>query len=278
MKRLASAALLLALCGRALALEPVVFPGADVDSTGAPVSLRGWHAAPGGAGPFPAVVLLHGCSGATTRGAVNERFAEAAARAVAAGYEVLLVDSFGSRGLREVCTVPFGERSVTQRHRRADAFAALEWLAARPTVRAERIALMGWSHGGSTVLAVLAQNDARARRYAAAIAFYPGCAPALRAGAAFAPRTPFAILIGEADDWTPEPPCRELATALQAAGASVEYRAYPGAHHGFDGTAQLRVRKVPNTASGTATVGGHPEARVAALAEVDALLARWLRP
>jgi len=276
--RLALCLLLWGALGVTHAFESVRIASDDRDAAGAPLMLQGFYAVPAGSGPFAAVVLMHGCGGAFTRGTLNERFVEAARRTNAAGHAALVLDSFGARGLRQVCTVPFKTRTVRQSHRRRDAFAALDWLAARPEIAPARIALIGWSHGGSTVLNVLAENDTRTPRYAGAIAFYPGCGAMLRRGAAFAPRTPFAILIGEADDWTPEPSCRALAARLQADAAPVTYRAYPGAHHGFDGTSALRVRKVPNTPSGTATVGSNPAARAAALAELDRLLADWLRP
>jgi len=44
--------------------EHVVFPSRDADLTrGAPTSIDGWLFRPTGAGPRPAIVLLHGCAG-----------------------------------------------------------------------------------------------------------------------------------------------------------------------------------------------------------------------
>ena len=52
---------------------------------------------PAGAGPFPAVVVMHGCDG------VNENTRRWAQRLVSWGYAALIVDSFRPRGLSSVC-------------------------------------------------------------------------------------------------------------------------------------------------------------------------------
>src|SRR3972149_5417972 len=52
---------------------------------------------PPGQGPFPALVLLHGCSGITS---VQRDWAE---RLSEWGYVTLIVDSFGPREVRNVC-------------------------------------------------------------------------------------------------------------------------------------------------------------------------------
>jgi len=64
--------------------------------------IRGYLAKPEGAGPFPAVIGLHGCAGmtdATKRNLVDEL--------VGSGYVVLLVDSFATRGIEHACTGSF---------------------------------------------------------------------------------------------------------------------------------------------------------------------------
>jgi hypothetical protein len=60
----AVAAIWFASGAAALAQEVVSFPSLDSAlSGGAPTVLRGLLLRPGGAGPFPAVVALHGCTG-----------------------------------------------------------------------------------------------------------------------------------------------------------------------------------------------------------------------
>jgi dienelactone hydrolase len=223
---------------------------------------------PAGEGPHPAVILLHGCGGRDARaGGLDPRHADWARRLVEAGFVVLLPESFTSRGQGPQCAVR--ERHILPwRERRADALGARDWLAAQPFVRADTIALMGWSHGGSTVLAA-----ADAPGFAGFVAFYPGCSRTLRAPS-FAPAAPLLLLIGEADDWTPPGPCRALA---ERAGPVVTSVGYPGAYHGFDAPgARVRLRTglaFTVRGDGTAHVGTDPGARADAIVRVPAWLA-----
>ncbi|WP_445220466.1 dienelactone hydrolase family protein [Bradyrhizobium sp. Pa8] len=58
-----------------------------------------------------------------------------------------------------------------------------------------------------------------------AAAYYPYCNPKLDANI----DVPLLVLIGEDDDWTPAPLCRELQAAVSKV-APVEMVFYPGAH------------------------------------------------
>jgi dienelactone hydrolase len=228
--------------------------------------------------PRPALVLLHGCGGALDRrGGVSAHLVRYADWANARGWHALVVDSLSGRGERELCTQPMGTRAVTQRERRLDTLAALQWLAARPQVDAGRIALAGWSHGGSAVLAAgnLRAGPVRqaAVRPRALVAFYPGCSAEQRRG--YVGSAPLLVLMGEADDWTPPEPCRALARDAEG----VELVLYPGAFHAFDGVSPLRVRRdVPNgVRPGEGVhVGADPVAREAALAALEDFLQRHL--
>jgi dienelactone hydrolase len=241
------AAALLALAAPAGAQQKIELDSLDRDAAGAPVRLTGdWLAA--ATVPAAAVVLLHGCGGAyDRRGRLGERMREYMALLHAEGFHVLVPDSLGPRGEHEICTQPIGTRRVTQANRRLDALGAVAWLAARPEVRADRIGLVGWSNGGSTVLAATNQGRTEVAKAvpkpAFAAAFYPGCDAELKRG--YRAAAPLLLLVGEADDWTPAEPCRLL--AARAGGASVQFEAFAGAYHGFDGDAPLRLRRdVPN--------------------------------
>lgn len=255
----------------------------SLDRSGAqPVVLPGYwfraEAPPDAAGASaPALVLLHGCGGAygaTGPGGprLATRMLEYAALINSLGVHVLVTDSLTPRGEKELCTQRTGARRVTQVERRRDALGALRWLAAQPGVDGARLGLMGWSHGGSAVLAATDAGhpevaDAHPRP-ALAVAFYPGCAAALAEG--WRPAAPLLLLVGEADDWTPAEPCRRLAARAggpAAAGATaVEFEAYAGAYHGFDSLAPVRLRRdVPNgVRPGQGVhVGGNAQARAA---------------
>jgi dienelactone hydrolase len=212
-----------------------------------------------------AVIALHGCAGlySMEKGGdsrLTERHAARTEALLAAGYVVLLPDSLGSRGLVEICTVKAGERTLRAAHRRHDALGALSWLAAQPGIARDRIALLGWSHGGSTTLAAINAEDKAVRSirerdaepvfFRAAVAYYPGCSVAAR-DPRWRPAVPTLILIGAADDWTPAAPCATLASGAPERGWSLETRVYPGAYHGFDApSGRVRLRSdVPNGVS-----------------------------
>ncbi|SDM72349.1 Dienelactone hydrolase [Oryzisolibacter propanilivorax] len=247
------------------------------------VTLTAYWLPAAGEGAHPAVLALHGCGGLYAKGgALSQRFREAAARLHAQGYAVLLPDSFGSRGLHQVCQTRYAERSMHVAERAHDARAALAWLAAQPQVDAQRLGLLGWSNGASTVLAVLEQRRVQPAPgeppIAGAAVFYPGCGPLERRQATLE-RVPLLMQLGALDDWTPPQPCIALAQRLQAQGADVSLHVYAGSYHGFDGAGPVRLRTdVPNGPAGGVHQGGNPEARVQSLAALDMFWSGVLRP
>lgn len=241
-----------------------------------------WLAVPG-PGQHPAVLALHGCGGLYAKGGgLSERFREAAERLQAAGTAVLMPDSFGSRGLRQVCQTRYRERIVSVAQRAQDARAALVWLAAQPQVDVRRIGVLGWSNGATTALDLLEQRRAHPAAgeppIAGAALFYPGCGP-LRERQAVLESVPLLMQLGALDDWTPAQPCVDYAHQLQArAGSDVTVHVYEGSYHGFDGQAPVRLRTdVPNGSSAQGVhQGGNPEARTKSLAALDAFWSRVL--
>jgi dienelactone hydrolase len=231
------------------AQERVSFPSFD-GAGNAPVVLTG-HFFPAASSPAPAVAMFHGCGGAYDKsGALAQRMRDYAALFNGMGMHVLVVDSLTARYEKELCTQRTGTRRVTQANRRLDALGAIAYLAERSDVEAKRIGLIGWSNGGSTVLSAtnLHHRDVAAAvpRPAFAIAFYPGCETELRRG--YLPSAPVLMLVGQLDDWTPSPPC--VALAKTVAETPPEIVVYPGAWHGFDSAAAVRLRKdVPNGAN-----------------------------
>ena len=238
----------------------VSFPSANKDAT----ALDGYLLRPAGAGPFPAIVALHGCSGLWGRqdGELSKRHADWGERLVQAGYLVLFPDSFNPRGVRSVCSST--ARVVRLAGRADDAIGAAQWLAEQSFVDKTRIAALGWSNGGSTVLRLVAHRHAKPM-FAAAVAFYPGCS-VLFTRNRWQPRFPLLIQIGEADDWTPAAPCKELASWFKG---SIRIEVYPDAHHDFDApdTPVRERRGVAFSASGTGVVhvGTNEPARRAAI-------------
>ncbi|MET0332637.1 MAG: dienelactone hydrolase family protein [Rhizobacter sp.] len=258
------------LVGPAAAGAVVSFPSLDAPA-GQAIQLKAdWHPVDGP--KAGAIVMLHGCGGAYGReGQPSERTREYTQLFNAQGFHVLVLDSFGPRGEREICTQRTGTRRITMANRRPDALAALRWLAQQPGVDAQKLGFIGWSNGGSTVLSatnLLHREVATSSpKPAFAIAFYPGCESDLKRG--YKPSAPLLMLVGEADDWTPAAPCHQLAKASAEPRPQIE--GYAGAYHGFDSSAPVRLRRdVPNgTNPGQGVhVGGQPEALAASRARL----------
>ncbi|MFM2130218.1 MAG: hypothetical protein RL477_1764 [Pseudomonadota bacterium] len=267
-----ASALALALFGAAevrAAPESVSFASLHRDGT----TLKAWLEKPEGAGPFPAIALFHTCdSPVTSRGTIASREASWMKRLVGAGYVVLLVDSFNPRGYRSICNML--NRPITgEDDRPYDAYAALGWLRRQPFVSADRIGMMGWSHGGTTALATVSREMTekvgwKDAGFVTAVAFYPGCA--YLSGTDFRTSVPVLMQLAELDDWTPARYCRRLARRIRTTGGTVEVDTYIGAQHSFDRpTGKLR-RRVVRDEDGThiVHVGPDPAARERSVARV----------
>ena len=202
--------------------------------------LKAWVFQPKDSAPTGTVIALHGCGGlyasaGPRKGQLNGRHQAMAELLMAEGYAVVFPDSLTPRGENELCTQKIGGRKISQTERRADTLAALAWVQAQPWARratvAAPIALLGWSHGGSAVLAATDETRADVRAQALqpvlAVAFYPGCSTSLKAN--YQPSAPLVLILGELDDWTPPGPCITLGKAVGA-----EVNVYSGSYHGFD--------------------------------------------
>ena len=264
-----------------------------------PIVISGILEFPLGSGPFPALVLAHGCNGI---GSAEFGWARALREW---GYATFLLDSFAGRGLSEVCT---RARTLTGTQRIPDAYGALRILVTHPKIDARRIALMGFSHGGilalgaSTVWAKESYAPTGQPPFRAFLPFYPYCNTVYPERERIS--APLRIHTGELDDWTPAAPCVLLTETLRGAGYDATITVYEGAHHSFDnawlGTTSHYLATVDNGAhceyrtasilgplpSATelagcltkgATIAGNPEAMGHALRNLRGQLAELLR-
>ncbi|MCP4876002.1 MAG: prolyl oligopeptidase family serine peptidase [Gammaproteobacteria bacterium] len=190
------------------------------------VMLRAELFKPDGDGPFPAVVLMHGCGGlqAPVRAALRKH----AEYLVRHGFVALSLDSFGSRQNGEgwVCK-SFERLMAARRYRVADALDALKHLGSLGFVDTDNVFQMGQSNGGSVSIR-LAQLDVPAFR--ASAAYYPWCGTFNRLGSKAMLTSPLIVLAGANDDWTPPADCM----TVQSTGADYQSIVYPGVVHSFD--------------------------------------------
>lgn len=194
--------------------EAVRYPSGDE-------TVEGYLVAPTGAGPFPAVVVIHEWWG------LNSQIKAQAEQLAAEGYVALAVDLYRGR-----VTADSGEahelmRGLPEDRARRDLLAAFDYLAERPDVRSDRIGSIGWCMGGgySLVLA-LAQP-----RLAASVIYYGRLVSDESSLQQI--RAPVLGLFGENDRGIPVRSVRAFERALRRLGKSIEVHIYPGAGHAF---------------------------------------------
>ena len=265
--------LIIATVTLAAAADTVTFQGTTKTKAGDFVMLNGKLTKPQGGGPFPAIVILHGCRGIDK---TQDAWAERCARW---GYVVLQIDSFGPRGAENVCVTPF---LVPFPSRVQDAYDGKSYLAGLPFVDRNRIAIAGWSHGGALTIASVSPRNyfawanlnlaysALAQKpgapFRAAVAFYPWiCVAQLNDSEA-----PLLILTGEPDIVTP---VAFLKTNMPTGKTAHEVilKVYPGAHHTFD------AEGVDITSPTGVRYKYDPEATADAIVRVREFLAQHMR-
>lgn len=182
---------------------------------------------PTGAGPFPFVVLLHGCGGLSHKANWTQWVRPWAALFRAQGIGTAVVDSFEPRGVRQVCT---GDVAAWATRRADDAYSARAWLVKQPDVAPQRIAVMGMSNGGRTVLAALRTTSPHPERFVAGVALYPGCQTDVHNTFA----SPLLVLIGHDDTVTPAHFCAQMQAAQPVSAPELRLVVYPHGPHTFD--------------------------------------------
>lgn len=228
--------------GQAHSVEPQVgstspFSLADVDdapAVDARVSYFPPDPAASGGEAAPAVILLHGAGGVSSRR--EYRYAREFA---AQGVGVAIVDVFGARD-----GGGFMQRlvRVTESMALADAFATKAWLADQPGIDPDRIALIGFSYGGmSTTYAAYRQvADSFAAAFgttpfAAHVAFYGPCIA--RFEDVTTTGAPVLMLWGEGDEIIDGAECEATAQDLRQGGSAVAVERYDALHR-WDGASR----------------------------------------
>jgi carboxymethylenebutenolidase len=138
---------LLAGCARPAASPDTPAPAAeDVSYAAGRDTVRAVLHRPAGAGPFPALVVLHGDFGLT------DGVQEQARRLAAMGYVTLAPDLYRGERPKELLDAHIMDRGVPEDRVQADLKAAVDYLTARPDVRRDALGVIGWDSGGGYAL------------------------------------------------------------------------------------------------------------------------------
>jgi dienelactone hydrolase len=189
----------------------------------------------GGKGPIPFVIMLHGCDGL---GRVERNWGrDYGGRLVGAGYGVLLLDSFASRGVGPdgVCSDP---SQLTWARRRADdAYAALDWLIGQKIADPKRVYVLGRSNGATTTLIVMnrAIGDLHEHMFAGGFAMQPSCY--LMKNVEF--YAPVRLFLAEKDEATSPILCGQMAESKRS--IPVKTVLWKGANHSFEDHVPVHV-------------------------------------
>jgi dienelactone hydrolase len=244
--------------------DRVTFASADGSTT-----LVGYVFKPDGARPArtPAVVMMHGRAGAYSSAANGKYDASTLSRRHQAwghiwarqGYLALLVDGFGPRGYPHgfprfsYDSRPDMLNEITVRP--LDAYGALAYLRTRDDVVADRIAIQGWSNGGSATLATMSRTapgisaPTPATGFRAALAFYPACGLKGQFDDGILPYAPVRVFQGSADEEVSPRRCAELVARSRTLGGDIQFRLYPDATHDFDDPSPSHQNKEANAAA-----------------------------
>lgn len=197
------------------------------------VTLRADISKPEGDGPFPAVVLMHGCGG--WQPAVRYTMNNYAEYLVKHGFVVLDLDSFGPRnnGGGKVCESIQSQQDALD-YRTYDAYDALKFLQSQKFVEGNNVFLMGQSNGGSVAINVAKGDAPHSKKgmdtgYRGVVAYYPWCG-SLGNRKVVGLAAPLLVFGGGRDDWVPARECE----GVQSTGAPLQVVIYPGAAHSFD--------------------------------------------
>lgn len=212
----------------------------------------------------PAVVMLHGCSGIYGSngygGAANisSRFTRWAGELNNVGMHALLVDSFSTRdpddppqsARQDYCSdrdAVEAIKATEEADRPRDAIGGYMALLnqkhnGKSIVNANKIGLLGWSHGGSSALATVARNYIRPQPFKTAQIFYPGCGLYGTFGdvydgeSTYVASVPTNLYIGTKDTISSIPACTTHAQhSMASGGAPMQIYSWQNAMHSFDG-------------------------------------------
>jgi carboxymethylenebutenolidase len=184
--------------------------------------VRAYVALPEGDGPHPAVIMIHEWWG------LNESIVGMADELAAAGYVVVAPDTFRGSSTSWIPRAIYQVVTTAPAQANNDLDAVHAWLAARPDVQADRIAIIGFCYGGRASLNYSLHNP---QGIAATITLYgmidsdPAALGTLQG--------PVLGIFGGADTSIPIADVRALESNLAQAGVAHRISIYPDQPHAF---------------------------------------------
>lgn len=188
-----------------------------------------------GQAPYPVVLFMHGCSGAT---ATHEQ--DWAKRYNDIGVAVIAIDSYAGRDIdwNDACDFT----KMTPWERSGDIAAIIDSLDERDFADPSQVYLTGFSHGALTIWSFLEQlsnnetplslTQLPANNYQEVIKgtflFYGSCP------SQWSVNINTLMLLGDADRYIDETVCQNYAKTHSANAGSFDYVVYPDATHTFD--------------------------------------------
>ena len=205
---------------------------------------------PAGSGPFPAVLLFHGCGGLVGEESEKRIMPDYARAAVEAGFAVIIVDSLRPRGIgfdQARKTVCKGLR-LRGRNRAGDVVAAVYYAKGLSFVAPEKIVLAGWSHGGWAVMETMIMDletdwppslqkpaPGALDGVVAVYLTYPYCGfPSRAPQRRWARRARTSVVLAELDEVAKRKPCERAFVRMQESGVSLDVEIYASQTHAFD--------------------------------------------
>jgi len=202
---------------------------------------------PQGAGPHPALVVIHEWWG------LNDWVKQEAAGYAAKGYVTLAVDLYRGKVAADPELAHELSRGLPQDQGVRDLTAAVAWLQSRKDVKPDRIGAVGWCMGGGYALQLAIASPALR-----AVAINYG---SLATDKAALGQIHAAVLgnFGGQDHGIPPDAVHAFEAAMLSLGKPVDAKIYPQAGHAFEN---------PNN-----TAGFRPDDAADALARIDSFLA-----
>ncbi len=193
--------------------------------------VKGYLARPSGAGPFPALVVIHEWWG------LNDQIKEVADQLAGEGYVALAVDLYRGRVTTDPTEAHELMRGLPEDQVIRDLKAAVTYLKRRSDVRGDRIGSIGWCMGGGYSLALaMHQPD-----LAACVIYYGRLATDTKLLSEV--RAPVLGLFGEEDRGIPPSAVRTFERDMKKLGKESQVYIYPGAGHAFANPTSPSYRK-----------------------------------